>query len=99
MDNTVKAIEVKTETHSQEIERIRQGMNKNSHDITGMKIGIQTQDRNMRAKINDMEEVMAGEIRKQVKTKLKGLDCPEDCDNKINDIVTNLAERGQTPAR
>ena len=93
MDNTVKAIDIKTETHSQEIERIRQGMNKNSHDITGMKIGIQTQDRNMRAKINDMEEVMAGEIRKQVKTKLKGLDCPEDCDNRINDIVTNLAEK------
>ena len=93
MDNTVKAIEVKTETHSQEIERIRQGMNKNSHDITGMKIGIQTQDRNMKAKINDMEEVMAGEIRKQVKTKLKGLDCPEDCNNRMQDIVTNLAEK------
>lgn len=93
MDNTVKAIEVKTETHSQEIERIRQGMNKNSHDITGMKIGIQTQDRYMKAKIDDMEEVMASEIRKQVKAKLKGIDCPEDCDNKIQDIVTNLAEK------
>ena len=92
MDNTVKTIDTKIESHNQEIERIRQGMNKNSHDITGMKIGIETQDRFMKTKINGVEEIMADEIRKQVKTKLKGLDCPRDCDNRIQDIVTNLAK-------
>ena len=91
MEETVKAMEIKTESHNKDIDKIRQNTNKNSHEVARLKIETETQIRYMKTKISNAEEIMPDEVRNQVKTRLKGLDCPRDCDNRIQDIVTNLA--------
>ena len=91
MEETVKAMEIKTESHNKDIDKIRQNTNKNSHEVARLKIETETQIRYLKAKISNAEEIMPDEVRNQLKTRLKGLDCPRDCDNRIQDIVTNLA--------
>ena len=81
------------EEDKEKVERIDKSLAQTKHALTKMQQEAEEEVRKLTTTIDNVAETMTSGISNEVRTQLRRQKCPQECENRINDILLRNEER------
>ena len=89
----IERIRTEKDEDKEKVERIDKSLVQTKHALTKMQHEAEEEVRKLTTTIDNVAETMTSGISNEVRTQLRRQKCPQECENRINDILIRNEER------